>query len=92
MQSPKLLQQHNTPAAIARYASNNNSSEDSDDTNCHPGNKKRPKLAVRPCHLRKHKQSLTCGSADNNDDKYEVEGILDARINRRKLQYRLIFA
>jgi hypothetical protein len=41
-----------------------------------------------PIRPRKHKRKRNRGSADE-DNEYEVEEILDACVNRRKLQYRV---
>ena len=43
---------------------------------------------ARPYRSRRHKRKRNCGSAEE-DDEYEVEKILDARVNRGKLQYRV---
>lgn len=46
-------------------------------------------LTARPVRPYRHKRKRSRGRADEEDDEYEVEMILDARVNRRKLQYRV---
>jgi len=46
-------------------------------------------LTARLVRPYRHKRKRSRGSADEDDDEYEVEMILDARVNRRKLQYRV---
>ena len=45
-------------------------------------------LTVCTYHLTRHRQKCNRGSTDK-DDEYKVEEILDAGVNRRKLQYRV---
>jgi hypothetical protein len=45
-------------------------------------------LTARTYYLSRHRQKRNCGSTDK-DDKYKVEEILNACVNRRKLQYRV---
>jgi hypothetical protein len=49
---------------------------------------KRPLLAVRPYALRKHKPTRTDNTADD-DNEYEVQNILEARMSSQRLQYRV---
>jgi hypothetical protein len=65
------------------YYSDNSSDSSSESNNrggCLESNKRR-KSTLWPCRLR------SCGRADE-DGEYEVEQILEARVYRRKLQYR----
>jgi hypothetical protein len=45
-------------------------------------------LAVRPHALRKHKPTRTDNTA-GDDNEYEVQSILEARMSDQKLQYRV---
>jgi hypothetical protein len=49
---------------------------------------KRPMLAVRPHALRKHKPTRTDNTA-GDDNEYEVQSILEARMSDQRLQYRV---
>ncbi|KAF2175642.1 hypothetical protein K469DRAFT_756078 [Zopfia rhizophila CBS 207.26] len=68
--------------------SSDDSSEESGDRGRYIGSNKRPMSTARPYRSRRHKQKRNRGGADE-DDEYEVEKILDARVNRGKLQYRV---
>jgi hypothetical protein len=63
------------------------SEDGSEDQLRHTEGIKPPMLAVHPHPSRKHKLTRTDNTAD--DDEYEVEGILDARMSGQKLQYRV---
>ncbi|EFQ96383.1 hypothetical protein PTT_01418 [Pyrenophora teres f. teres 0-1] len=69
--------------------SRNDSSDDSSGNRVrHLESIKRPMSTVRPYRPRKHKRKRSQGTADE-DDEYEVEKILNARVYRKKLQYRV---
>jgi hypothetical protein len=65
----------------ARNSCSDDSSEDSSEDHFrHTEGMKRPMLAVHPHPSRKHKPTRTDNIADD-DDEYEVKGILNARIS-----------
>jgi hypothetical protein len=73
----------------ARNSCSDDSSEDSSEDHFrHTEGMKRPMLAVHPHPSRKHKPTRTNNIADD-DDEYEVKGILNARMSGQKLQYRV---
>ena len=79
---------------LSRTTSSGNANQDqsrddsSDDSACHLASNKQPMLTARPVRPYKHKRKRNRGNADE-DKEYEVEKILDARVNRKKLQYRV---
>lgn len=68
-------------------SSNDSSDGSNEDRARHLGSNKPPMSTVRPSRSHRHKKKRN-RTADE-DDEYEVEKILDARVNRRKLQYRV---
>jgi hypothetical protein len=73
----------------AKICYSDDSSDDSSGNHVrHLESTKRPMSTVRPYRSRKHKRKRNQGTADE-DDEYEVEKILNARVHRRKLQYRV---
>jgi hypothetical protein len=87
----------NRPAALnpcgydAQNCYNNDSSDElsncsSEDHSRYVKSNKQPTSAVRPYRLRNQKRKRNHSTADE-DGEYEVEKILNARINRVKLQY-----
>jgi hypothetical protein len=71
-----------------RNGCSNDSSEDGSDDHFLPTEGiKRPMLAVRPHALRKHKPMRPDNTA-GNDNEYEVQSILEARMSDQRLQYR----
>lgn len=68
-------------------STDDNTDDSTDDSACHLASNKRPTLTARPVRPNGHKRKRNRGRADEGDE-YEVEMILDARVNRGKLQYR----
>jgi len=66
---------------------NDDSSDDCNEGGSNSGSNTQPRSTARTYRPRRHKWERSCRSADE-DNEYEVERILESRINRRKLQYR----
>jgi hypothetical protein len=85
----KLLSAPPCSGYDAKDCYSDGSSDDSiEDHVRHLESNKRPMSIVRPSRSRKHKWKRNRDTADE-DDEYEVEKILNARISRKKLQYRV---
>jgi hypothetical protein len=72
---------------VRNGCSDDSSEDSSEDDFRHTEGMKRPMLAVHPHPSRKHKPTRTNNTADDNDE-YEVKGIINARMSGQKLQYR----
>jgi hypothetical protein len=71
---------------IRNSCSDDSSEDGSEDHFRRTKGMKRPLLAVRPHALREHKQTRTDNTADD-DNEYEVQSILEARMSGQRLQY-----
>jgi hypothetical protein len=73
---------------IRNSCSDDSSEDGSEDQFPRTKGMKRPMLAVHPYALRKHKPTRTDNTADD-DNKYEVQSFLEARMSGQRLQYRV---